>query len=61
METQKPVPRKMSSIVSKNQIAVRNMLIAVAMCLCYLIGKHFQSVQNASAGTDAKISYVKAK
>ena len=61
MDTLKSIFRKMTSDISATQRAVRNMLIVLTMCLCYLLGKYFQSVHNPTTNAVTKISYVKAK
>ncbi|HTD40820.1 MAG TPA: hypothetical protein VK671_09385 [Mucilaginibacter sp.] len=43
----------------KTQRAIRNILFALAMSLCYLLGKHFQAVQNSPANTLTKVDRMK--
>jgi hypothetical protein len=44
----------------KNPILVRNMIIATALCVCYLVGKHYRAVQNSPAAAIAKVNSTKA-
>ena len=61
MDILKPVPRKTTGNITATQKTLRNMLIALTMCLCYLLGKYFQSVRNSTANALTKISYIKTK
>ena len=42
-----------------NRISMRNILIVIALCFFYVIGKHYQSTNKPFAGNSTKIRHIK--
>lgn len=63
MNSQGQVLQKTKNI-GKNfnrQVAIRNVLFVLAVCLVYLLGKYYQSVHNATVYSTSKIRFTKNK
>ena len=63
MNSQGQVLLKTKSIGNNfnRQVALRNVLFVLAMCLVYLLGKYYQSVHNGTLYSTSKIRFTKNK
>jgi hypothetical protein len=53
--------KKNIKCVFNPQMAIRNVLIAMAFCLVYLLGKHYRPIRSPSQYSTVNINYIKHK